>query len=111
MKSRTAARRPPERTTCRAASACAPRCARCSTAGAERHRAAEANWLHNSKAFGTALNGVNIQQAGTRNAAEVKLGVDARLNANVNLWGGVAQQLGNHSYSDTSAVAGVKVSF
>ncbi|WP_413676871.1 autotransporter outer membrane beta-barrel domain-containing protein [Pantoea dispersa] len=72
---------------------------------------AEANWLHNSKAFGTALNGVNIQQAGTRNAAEVKLGVDARLNANVNLWGGVAQQLGNHSYSDTSAVAGVKVSF
>ena len=72
---------------------------------------AEANWLHNSRAFGTALNGVNIQQAGTRNAAEVKLGVDARLNANVNLWGGVAQQLGNHSYSDTSAVAGVKVSF
>ncbi|TQC76024.1 autotransporter outer membrane beta-barrel domain-containing protein [Pantoea dispersa] len=72
---------------------------------------AETNWLHNSKAFGTALNGVNIQQAGTRNAAEVKLGVDARLNANVNLWGGVAQQLGNHSYSDTSAVAGVKVSF
>ena len=72
---------------------------------------AEANWLHNSKAFGTALNGVNIQQAGTRNAAEVKLGVDARLNANVNLWGGVAQQLGNYSYSDTSAVAGVKVSF
>ncbi|QZY92798.1 autotransporter outer membrane beta-barrel domain-containing protein (plasmid) [Pantoea dispersa] len=72
---------------------------------------AEANWLHNSKAFGTALNGVNIQQAGTRNAAEVKLGLDARLNANVNLWGGVAQQLGNHSYSDTSAVAGVKVSF
>ncbi|WP_349844576.1 autotransporter outer membrane beta-barrel domain-containing protein (plasmid) [Pantoea dispersa] len=72
---------------------------------------AEANWLHNSKAFGTALNGVNIEQAGTRNAAEVKLGVDARLNANVNLWGGVAQQLGNHSYSDTSAVAGVKVSF
>ncbi|WP_058758779.1 autotransporter outer membrane beta-barrel domain-containing protein [Pantoea dispersa] len=72
---------------------------------------AEANWLHNSKAFGTALNGVNIQQAGTRNAAEMKLGVDARLNANVNLWGGVAQQLGNHSYSDTSAVAGVKVSF
>ncbi|MBK4783778.1 MAG: autotransporter outer membrane beta-barrel domain-containing protein [Pantoea sp. Pent] len=39
------------------------------------------------------------------------LGVYARLNANVNLWGGVAQQLGNHSYSDTSAVAGVKVSF
>ncbi|QZY97408.1 autotransporter outer membrane beta-barrel domain-containing protein [Pantoea dispersa] len=72
---------------------------------------AEANWLHNSRAFGTALNGVNIQQAGTRNAAEVKLGVDARLNANVNLWGGVAQQVGNHSYSDTSAVAGVKVSF
>ncbi|WP_336699314.1 autotransporter outer membrane beta-barrel domain-containing protein [Pantoea dispersa] len=72
---------------------------------------AETNWLHNSRAFGTALNGVNIQQAGTRNAAEVKLGVDARLNANVNLWGGVAQQLGNHSYSDTSAVAGVKVSF
>ncbi|NIE51648.1 autotransporter outer membrane beta-barrel domain-containing protein (plasmid) [Pantoea dispersa] len=71
----------------------------------------EASWVHNTRALGTSMNGVTIHQAGTRNAGELKLGVDATLNANVNLWGGVAQQLSSHSYSDTSAIAGVKVSF
>ncbi len=71
----------------------------------------EASWVHNTRALGTSMNGVTIHQAGTRNAGELKLGVDATLSANVNLWGGVAQQLSSHSYSDTSAIAGVKVSF
>ncbi|MDT8848873.1 autotransporter outer membrane beta-barrel domain-containing protein, partial [Pantoea dispersa] len=71
----------------------------------------EASWVHNTRALGTSMNGVTIHQAGMRNAGELKLGVDATLSANVNLWGGVAQQLSSHSYSDTSAIAGVKVSF
>lgn len=75
------------------------------------HPYAEVNWLHNSKAFGTTLNGITINQAGARNVAEMKVGVDATLNQRVSLWGNVAQQVGGHHYSDTSAVAGVKISF
>lgn len=71
----------------------------------------EANWVHNTEAFGTRLNDVVIQQAGTRNIGEVKLGVDAKLSKAVQLWGNVGQQVGASAYSDTSAMLGVKVSF
>ena len=67
--------------TCRATSACA------APAGWSRGAAwsRRASWVHNTRALGTSMNGVTIHQAGTRNAGELKLGVDATLNANVNL--------------------------
>ncbi len=71
----------------------------------------EANWVHNTEAFGANMNGVTIQQAGTKNMAELKVGVDAKLNNSVNLWGNIGQQMGDKSYSDTSAMLGVKVNF
>jgi autotransporter family porin len=52
-----------------------------------------------------------VQQAGARNLGEVKVGVDARLNKTVNLWGNIGQQMGDKGYSDTSAMVGVKVNF
>ncbi|HEF0022154.1 autotransporter outer membrane beta-barrel domain-containing protein [Citrobacter amalonaticus] len=71
----------------------------------------EANWIHNTKRFGASMSGVDVEQAGTRNIAELKAGVESQLNRNVNLWGNVAQQIGNAGYSDTSAMLGFKVIF
>lgn len=71
----------------------------------------EANWLHNSRPFGTTLDGVEISQAGARDIGELKAGVEGQLNRNVNLWGNVAQQVGDKGYSDTAAMIGLKVSF
>ncbi|HEM6736278.1 TPA: autotransporter outer membrane beta-barrel domain-containing protein [Citrobacter amalonaticus] len=71
----------------------------------------EANWLHNSKDFGVAMNGENVNLKGARNIGELKAGVEGQLTKNVALWGNVAQQVGNNGYSDTSAMIGIKASF
>ncbi|MEW5558773.1 autotransporter outer membrane beta-barrel domain-containing protein [Enterobacter asburiae] len=71
----------------------------------------EANWLHNTKAFGVSLNGVRVNQAGTGNIAELKAGVDTQLSQHLSLWGNIAQQIGDSGYSDTSGMLGVKASF
>lgn len=71
----------------------------------------EANWIHNSKDFGTTMNGVSIKQNGATNIAELKLGVEGQLNKHVNLWGNISQQVGNNSYSDTSVMLGLKYHF
>lgn len=71
----------------------------------------EANWIHNTESFGSRLNGVSMQQAGARDIAELKVGVDAMLNQRVNLWGNIGQQIGDTGYSDSSAMLGVKANF
>ncbi|HEY1844317.1 MAG TPA: autotransporter outer membrane beta-barrel domain-containing protein [Buttiauxella sp.] len=71
----------------------------------------EANWIHNTKDFGVVMNGVTETQTGTRNAGELKTGVEGNLHRNLNLWGNVAQQVGGRGYSETSASLGLKVSF
>lgn len=71
----------------------------------------EANWIHNTKDFGTSLNGENVTLDGTRNIGEVKAGVEGQLTKNVALWGNVAQQMGDAGYSDTAAMIGIKASF
>lgn len=71
----------------------------------------EANWIANSRVFGSQLNGVNVTQKGTRNLGELKVGIEGQIKPGVNLWGNVAQQMGGSGYSDTSALLGVKVSF
>ncbi|MBV7879460.1 autotransporter adhesin YapH, partial [Yersinia pestis] len=71
----------------------------------------EANWIHNTKDFGTTLDGVTVKQAGTANIAELKLGVDGQVNSQLNLWGNIGQQVGNKGYSETSVVLGVKYNF
>ncbi|MBW4241031.1 autotransporter outer membrane beta-barrel domain-containing protein [Enterobacter roggenkampii] len=71
----------------------------------------EANWLHNTKDFGVAMNGVPVKVAGTRDIGELKAGVEAKVSKHVNLWGNVAQQIGDKGYSDTSALIGLKYNF
>ncbi|WP_025378108.1 autotransporter outer membrane beta-barrel domain-containing protein [Yersinia hibernica] len=72
---------------------------------------AEANWLHNTNEFGVTMNGATIEQAGAKNIAELKLGVEGNINQQLNVWGNVGQQIGDKGYSETSAMLGVKYSF
>ncbi|WP_244581754.1 autotransporter outer membrane beta-barrel domain-containing protein [Escherichia coli] len=71
----------------------------------------EMNWLHNTRDFGTRMNGVTVHQDGARNIGEVKAGVEGQINDRLNLWGNVGVQAGDKGYSDTSAMLGVKYTF
>ncbi|HCW2913176.1 TPA: autotransporter outer membrane beta-barrel domain-containing protein [Escherichia coli] len=71
----------------------------------------EVNWLHNTREFGTRMNGVTVHQDGARNIGEVKAGVEGQINDRLNLWGNVGVQAGDKGYSDTSAMLGVKYTF
>lgn len=71
----------------------------------------EVNWLHNTREFGTRMNGVTVHQDGARNIGEVKAGVEGQINDRLNLWGNVGVQAGDKGYSATSAMLGVKYTF
>ncbi|HFT5322418.1 TPA: autotransporter outer membrane beta-barrel domain-containing protein [Escherichia coli] len=71
----------------------------------------EVNWLHNTREFGTRMNGVTVHQDGARNIGEVKAGVEGQINTHLNLWSNVGVQAGDKGYSDTSAMLGVKYTF
>ncbi|CNK01305.1 autotransporter protein [Yersinia mollaretii] len=71
----------------------------------------EANWIHNTKDFGTNMNAVEVTQAGAKNIGELKVGVEGQLNKQLNVWGNVGQQLGDKGYSDTAVMLGVKYNF
>ncbi|EEP96927.1 Type V secretory pathway, adhesin AidA [Yersinia aldovae ATCC 35236] len=71
----------------------------------------EANWIHNTKDFGTVMDNVTVNQAGAANLGELKLGVEGQLNKRLNLWGNIGQQIGNKGYSDTGVMLGVKYNF
>ncbi|PVZ89128.1 type V secretion protein A [Serratia sp. S1B] len=71
----------------------------------------EANWLHNSKDFSSNMDGISVKQDGAANIAELKVGVEGQLSKQINLWGNVAQQVGNQGYSDTAIMLGVKYNF
>lgn len=71
----------------------------------------EVNWLHNTRDFGTRMNGVMVHQDGARNIGEVKTGVEGQINDRLNLWGNVGVQAGNKGYSDTAAMLGMKYVF
>ena len=71
----------------------------------------EVNWLHNTRDFGTRMNGVTVHQDGARNIGEVKTGVEGQINTHLNLWGNVGVQIGDKGYNDTSAMLGLKYTF
>ncbi|HHH1370360.1 TPA: autotransporter outer membrane beta-barrel domain-containing protein [Yersinia enterocolitica] len=71
----------------------------------------EANWIHNTKDFGTTMDGMTVKQAGAANIGELKLGVEGQLSKKVNVWGNVGQQVGNKGYSDAVVMLGVKYHF
>ncbi|HEQ3519576.1 TPA: autotransporter outer membrane beta-barrel domain-containing protein [Citrobacter freundii] len=71
----------------------------------------ETNRIHNTKNFSTQMDGVNVKIVGARNIGELKAGVEGQINPNINLWGNVAQQIGDKGYSDTLAMIGLKYLF
>ncbi|WP_110915614.1 autotransporter outer membrane beta-barrel domain-containing protein [Enterobacter roggenkampii] len=71
----------------------------------------EVNWIHNTRDFGSRMDGVSIRQAGARNLGEIKTGVEGQLNPKLNLWGNVGVQMGDKGYNDAAAMLGVKFSF
>ncbi|MCU6404276.1 autotransporter outer membrane beta-barrel domain-containing protein [Enterobacter quasiroggenkampii] len=71
----------------------------------------EANWLHNSRTFNADMNGVTSSVSGTKNMLEIKAGVEGKVNQNLNVWGSAGNKFGSDSYSETSAMIGVKYSF
>lgn len=71
----------------------------------------EANWIHNTKDFGTTMDGMTVKQDGAANIGELKVGVEGQINKRVNIWGNVGQQIGNKGYSDTSVMLGIKYNF
>ncbi len=69
------------------------------------------NWLHDTKAFGTAFDTTENHIQGSRNVGEVKLGVEGRITKNLNLWAYTGYQGGDHGYRNVEALVGVKALF
>ena len=69
------------------------------------------NWIHDTKSFGTAMDGVSDTIDGSRNVGEVKAGVEAKVTKNVNLWGSVGYQGGTEGYRNVEALFGAKILF
>lgn len=57
------------------------------------------------------MNEISGEVDGAKNIAELKAGVEAKVNARLHLWGNIGQQIGGNGYSDTQAILGVKVLF
>lgn len=51
----------------------------------------------------------NIQ--GTNNMAEIKLGFEGYIKANLHLWSNVSQLIGSYSQRETLCMAGIKYMF
>lgn len=57
------------------------------------------------------MHGTESHVTGTRNAGELKAGVDGQLTEALSVNLSVAQQMGGKGYSDTEGMLGMKVSF
>ncbi|WP_042292449.1 autotransporter outer membrane beta-barrel domain-containing protein [Citrobacter sedlakii] len=71
----------------------------------------EANWIHNTNNQAVQMGSITDEISGTRNIGELKVGVEGQVTPRLQVWGNVAQQVGDNSYSDTSAMLGVKYTF
>ncbi len=71
----------------------------------------EAHWLHNSRVFGTSMNGVSIYQDGARDIGEINGGVVGMITPEVAFRADAGIQLGEHGYHNTSAMLSVKYRF
>lgn len=69
------------------------------------------SWLHNTRSFALERDEVRIRQHGARDLAEVKLGVEGKINRRLNLWGNVGVQAGDASYADVGGMIGVQYHF
>jgi autotransporter family porin len=71
----------------------------------------EANWIHNSRNVSVKMDDVRDEMRGTKNIGELKMGVEGQMTPRLNVWGNVAQQIGDKGYSDTQGMLGIKYIF
>lgn len=68
----------------------------------------EANWIHNTQDQSVQMDDVSIDMRGAKNIGELKIGVEGQITPYLTMWGNVAQQVGEKSYSNTQGMLGVK---
>ena len=71
----------------------------------------EANWIHNTRNYSVKMGNASNEMRGAKNIGELKVGVEGQLTQRLNLWGNIAQQLGDKGYSDTQGTLGLKYQF
>lgn len=71
----------------------------------------EANWIHNTDTFAVKMDDRSVRQAGARNVGEMRVGLDSTVATNLNLWGNVGIKVGDHNYSDSNIMLGIKYGF
>lgn len=71
----------------------------------------EMNWIHNTKNFGTRMDGVSIYQEGIRNTGEIKTGVEGQIGKKVNMWANAGIEIGDKGYSNTTGMIGLQYKF
>lgn len=71
----------------------------------------ETNWLHNSKPFGASMNGVTTEMNGTKDAAELKTGISATLNRNLQVVAEASLQKGHDGYQNTGGMISLRYGF
>ncbi|WP_139385343.1 autotransporter outer membrane beta-barrel domain-containing protein, partial [Salmonella enterica] len=57
------------------------------------------------------MDDVGSDMRGTKNIGELKVGIEGQITSRLNVWGNVAQQVGDQGYSNTQGLLGVKYSF
>lgn len=87
----------------------------------------EANWIYSRMSPGVQLSDIYITPAklqnktelasihvtpqGTRNIADLKVGIEANINKNLLVWTHLGHQFGSHNYGDTQATLGANYRF
>ena len=71
----------------------------------------EANWVHNTQEYGATISGVTVDQAGSRNQGEARIGVDWRLTQDISAWARVGASFGNDSYTEREGSIGIRYQF
>lgn len=71
----------------------------------------ELNYYHNSKPFYTYFDDTKIEQKGTRNTGEMKLGFEGKVEKDLNIWGEVGYRKGSNSYHNTTISVGIRYDF
>ncbi|MBS7815812.1 autotransporter outer membrane beta-barrel domain-containing protein [Wohlfahrtiimonas chitiniclastica] len=71
----------------------------------------ELNYYHNSKPFYASFDGIRVDQHGSRNLGEMKLGIEGQVQKNLSVWGDVGYRAGSNSYHDTKVTLGVRYNF
>lgn len=69
------------------------------------------SWIHNSRQYGVTMNDASIYQQGSKDLAELKVGLDVKMSTALSMWGNVAHQQGQHSNRDTQATLGIRYTF